>query len=132
MAIIGTTKSSNKKRKFDETYDDLTEEEKKELRLKSHPKSDHVLPQNQIKCMLKELLPWYEEEHAKRKMPWRRKFNDPLPTDMNERAHIAYKVWVSEIMCQQTQVGTVIPYYERWMAKYVDVSFMLNQIFIIE
>ncbi|KNE59139.1 A/G-specific adenine glycosylase [Allomyces macrogynus ATCC 38327] len=30
----------------------------------------------------------------------------------------AYEVWVSEIMCQQTQVATVIPYYQRWMAKW--------------
>ncbi|KAJ3376177.1 hypothetical protein GGF31_000244 [Allomyces arbusculus] len=30
----------------------------------------------------------------------------------------AYEVWVSEIMCQQTQVATVIPYYHRWMAKW--------------
>lgn len=34
----------------------------------------------------------------------------------------AYAVWVSEIMLQQTQVRTVIPYYERFMAEFADVS----------
>ena len=38
-------------------------------------------------------------------MPWRQT-RDP------------YAIWVSEIMCQQTQVGTVIPYYERWLQRF--------------
>lgn len=32
-----------------------------------------------------------------------------------------YAIWISEIMLQQTQVKTVIPYYERWMKKFPDV-----------
>jgi A/G-specific adenine glycosylase len=47
------------------------------------------------------LLDWFAK-HA-RDLPWRRTA-DP------------YAVWVSEIMLQQTQVKTVIPYFERWMA----------------
>ncbi len=47
-----------------------------------------------------QLLSWYKEE--KREMPWR-KTKDP------------YAIWVSEIMLQQTQVDTVIPYFNRWM-----------------
>ncbi len=47
------------------------------------------------------LLDWYGR-HA-RELPWRRT-RDP------------YAVWVSEVMLQQTQVKTVIPYWERWMA----------------
>lgn len=46
------------------------------------------------------LLDWYDRE--KRDLPWRRT-KDP------------YKIWVSEIMLQQTQVITVIPYYERFL-----------------
>eukprot|EP00049_Salpingoeca_infusionum_P007804 m.126331 g.126331 ORF g.126331 m.126331 type:complete len:165 (-) comp13831_c0_seq1:1844-2338(-) len=34
----------------------------------------------------------------------------------------AYAVWVSEIMCQQTQVATVIDYYTRWMTKWPTVA----------
>lgn len=46
------------------------------------------------------LLNWYDA--TKRDLPWRNT-NDP------------YKIWVSEIMLQQTQVITVIPYYERFI-----------------
>jgi len=49
------------------------------------------------------LVNWYLEE--KRDLPWR-KTNDP------------YKIWVSEVMLQQTKVETVIPYYERFIKKY--------------
>ncbi|MBO4351211.1 MAG: A/G-specific adenine glycosylase [Proteobacteria bacterium] len=44
-----------------------------------------------------------------RHLPWR---NHPTP----------YQVWVSEIMLQQTQVVTVIPYYERWMKLFPNVE----------
>lgn len=47
------------------------------------------------------LLPWFSANH--RDLPWRRT-RDP------------YAVWISEIMLQQTQVKTVIPYWERWLA----------------
>jgi len=53
------------------------------------------------------LLRWYQKE--KRDLPWRRS-RDP------------YAIWVSEIMLQQTQVKTVLPYYERWMLAFPKVS----------
>ncbi len=34
----------------------------------------------------------------------------------------AYRIWLSEVMLQQTQVATVIPYYERFLARFPDVS----------
>lgn len=49
------------------------------------------------------LLAWYDAN--KRDLPWRRT-SDP------------YAVWVSEVMLQQTQVATVIPYYDRWMSRF--------------
>ncbi len=49
------------------------------------------------------LLDWYGAN--KRELPWR-KTKDP------------YKIWLSEVMLQQTQVETVIPYYNRWIKKY--------------
>ncbi|KAG5643070.1 hypothetical protein DXG03_001598 [Asterophora parasitica] len=49
-------------------------------------------------------------------MPWRKPY-DPL-LSLAERAQRAYEVWVSEIMLQQTQVATVVPYYTRWMEKF--------------
>ena len=49
------------------------------------------------------LLNWYAANA--RRLPWR---GHPDP----------YAVWVSEIMLQQTRVETVIPYFERWMARF--------------
>ena len=53
------------------------------------------------------LLSWWEK--AKADLPWRRQ-RDP------------YAIWVSEIMLQQTQVATVISYYERWLARFPTVQ----------
>ena len=53
------------------------------------------------------LLRWYDEN--RRDLPWRRN-TDP------------YRIWVSEIMLQQTRVTAVIPYFERWMEALPDVS----------
>ena len=49
------------------------------------------------------LLHWYGENA--RQLPWR---DHPDP----------YAIWVSEVMLQQTRVETVIPYFERWMARF--------------
>ncbi|MBK9124198.1 MAG: A/G-specific adenine glycosylase [Chloroflexi bacterium] len=53
------------------------------------------------------LLAWYDRAAAP--LPWR---TDPTP----------YRVWLSEIMLQQTQVDTVIPYFERFLASYPSVT----------
>ncbi|TFK49420.1 DNA glycosylase [Heliocybe sulcata] len=62
------------------------------------------------------LLRWYDKVHEVRGMPWRKPYNPEFGPE--ERAQRAYEVWVSEIMLQQTQVVTAIPYYNRWMEKY--------------
>ena len=53
------------------------------------------------------LLLWYEHD-GRKDLPW-------------QRERTPYRVWVSEIMLQQTQVGTVIDYFERFMARFPDV-----------
>ena len=53
------------------------------------------------------LLGWWDEGHAQ--LPWR-ETGDP------------YAIWVAEVMLQQTQITTVLPYYERWRARYPDVE----------
>lgn len=53
------------------------------------------------------LLHWYQD-HGRKHLPWQQ---DITP----------YRVWVSEIMLQQTQVTTVIPYFERFMKRFPDV-----------
>jgi len=53
------------------------------------------------------LLNWYAA-HGRTNLPWQRD-RDP------------YRIWVSEVMLQQTQVATVIPYYERFMARFPSI-----------
>jgi len=53
------------------------------------------------------VLDWFER-HGRKDLPWQRQ---PDP----------YRVWVSEIMLQQTQVTTVIPYFEAFMARFPDL-----------
>ena len=53
------------------------------------------------------LLAWHER-HGRKDLPW-------------QRAPSPYRVWVSEIMLQQTQVGVVIPYFERFTARFPEV-----------
>jgi len=53
------------------------------------------------------LLAWYDE--CKRELPWR---SDPAP----------YKVWLSEVMLQQTRVAAVLPYFTRFLDAYPTVT----------
>lgn len=57
------------------------------------------------------LLHWYSQQG--RDLPWRQT-RDP------------YAIWISEIMLQQTQVKTVIPYYQRWLAAFPTVQDLAN------
>ena len=60
-----------------------------------------------LKEAITRLLAWYQLH--KRELPWR---DEPSP----------YRVWVSEIMLQQTRIETVIPYYERFIRELPDVK----------
>lgn len=54
------------------------------------------------------LIAW-QKRHGRRGLPWQQS-RDP------------YAVWLSEIMLQQTQVGSVIPYYQRFMLRFPDIA----------
>ncbi len=53
------------------------------------------------------LVYWFRSQH--RSLPWRRRYSP-------------YEVWISEMMLQQTQVKTVVPYFERWLRRFPDVA----------
>lgn len=57
--------------------------------------------------LTKSLILWFEQH--KRDLPWRRTKNP-------------YHIWISEVMLQQTQVATVIPYYERFLEKFPTIE----------
>jgi len=69
--------------------------------------SNYNLPSFVIDQLRQTLLHWYG--HHGRDLPWRRS-RDP------------YAIWISEIMLQQTQVKTVIPYYHRWLQRFPDIK----------
>jgi A/G-specific adenine glycosylase len=65
-----------------------------------------------MRAIAPRLLDWHARA-GRHDLPWQR---DRRP----------YRVWVSEIMLQQTQVATVIPYYERFIARFPDVVALAN------
>ncbi|MEH6467466.1 MAG: A/G-specific adenine glycosylase, partial [Porticoccus sp.] len=54
------------------------------------------------------LLNWFDQ-HGRKDLPW-------------QQGITAYRVWVSEIMLQQTQVSTVIPYFQQFMASFPTIE----------
>ncbi|MFZ2508657.1 MAG: hypothetical protein WAW79_09340, partial [Steroidobacteraceae bacterium] len=58
--------------------------------------------------LARRLLPWFRK-HGRRRLPWQA---DPTP----------YRVWISEVMLQQTQVETVIPYFRRFTGRFPTVG----------
>lgn len=67
--------------------------------------------EEKIASFREKLLAWYDAN--KRDLPWRRT-QDP------------YKIWISEIMLQQTRVDTVIPYYERFLEWFPTIEDLAN------
>ena len=67
--------------------------------------------EEKIASFREKLLAWYDAN--KRDLPWRRT-NDP------------YKIWISEIMLQQTRVDTVIPYYESFLDWFPTIEDLAN------
>ena len=55
-----------------------------------------------------DLLAWFDL-HGRKDLPWQQNITP-------------YRVWISEIMLQQTQVATVIPYYERFCNRFPQLS----------
>ena len=55
-----------------------------------------------------QLLTWFDR-HGRKHLPWR-------------TCKTPYRVWVSEVMLQQTQVATVIPYFEAFIARFPDID----------
>lgn len=71
-----------------------------------HPES--ILPRNARNTFADRLLAWYDV-NGRRELPWKVS-RDP------------YRIWVSEIMLQQTQVATVLGYYARFIDAFPDVA----------
>lgn len=68
---------------------------------------DVVLESPRLKETVEPLVEWYRS--SRRDLPWRKRMN-------------AYRVWISEIMLQQTRVEAVKPYYDRFLRELPDVK----------
>eukprot|EP00050_Salpingoeca_kvevrii_P018139 m.71139 g.71139 ORF g.71139 m.71139 type:complete len:482 (+) comp7921_c0_seq1:112-1557(+) len=84
----------------------------------------HRLWPRECAVLRRELLKWFETH--RRPLPWRLSTAKALEAAQSQDAataavtlsDAAYRVWVSEIMCQQTRIAAVLPYYERWMERW--------------
>ena len=65
------------------------------------------MPPTLRSAIRRKLVRWYQTN--KRDLPWR-------------RSHDPYAIWISETMLQQTQVNTVIPYYERFLDRFPTID----------
>ena len=65
-----------------------------------------------MRLFAERLLHWYQQ-HGRHDLPW-------------QRDKSLYRVWVSEVMLQQTQVATVIPYFARFMQQFSDIEALSN------
>ncbi len=63
------------------------------------------------KRIQKSILQWYDA-NGRHNLPWK---NESI-----------YRIWISEIMLQQTQVKTVIPYYEKFLQSYPSIGSLIN------
>ncbi|MEI5640650.1 MULTISPECIES: A/G-specific adenine glycosylase [unclassified Pseudoalteromonas] len=63
--------------------------------------------QQQASWFAEQVVNWYHL-HGRKSLPW-------------QLGKTPYKVWISEVMLQQTQVATVVPYFERFMARFPTV-----------
>lgn len=70
------------------------------------------MPDNASRDIADLLLEWYDADA--RVLPWRAPPGSPPPDP--------YRVWLSEVMLQQTQVATVIPYFEKFTARWPDFA----------
>lgn len=71
------------------------------------PAAAYAIDRRELPALRRALVQWSIAHH--RQLPWRN-IGDP------------YRVWISEVMLQQTTVAAVIPYYERFLAKFPDVQ----------
>jgi A/G-specific adenine glycosylase len=67
---------------------------------------------NQITFFRKQLLTWFDQ-YGRHSLPWQIK-------------KTPYKVWLSEVMLQQTQVNTVIPYFQKFLERFPKVTSLAN------
>jgi A/G-specific adenine glycosylase len=81
---------------------------------------EYKLESSELVFFRKDLLDWYKLN--RRLLPWR---GDPMPKNLLNTPSSSidpYGVWISEVMCQQTRVETVIDYWLKWMQRFPTIE----------
>ena len=111
--------------------DDWRSRQRTPLHQNASPSSSHpraLWSEAEVQSLRRALLTWYDAHH--RTLPWRRtpptststySLTSDAPSDLSP-SDFAYRVWVSEIMLQQTRVATVIDYFTTWTQKWPTVQ----------
>lgn len=74
--------------------------------------ANKAIPIERSPAFSSRVLKWFDQ-HGRKDLPWQKNIN-------------AYRVWVSEIMLQQTQVKTVIPYFDQFMQRFPTIEDLAN------
>lgn len=82
--------------------------------------SKHSFTESEISSLRSDLLSWYDDNA--RVLPWRSAANPSSAQYQPDADTRGYMVWVSEVMLQQTQVATVIQYYNKWMSQWPTIK----------
>lgn len=82
------------------------------MKIKSTSSSVHLAQSNPNAPFAHDVLAWFAV-YGRKHLPW-------------QQEKTLYKVWLSEVMLQQTQVATVIPYFERFVARFPTVVDLAN------
>jgi A/G-specific adenine glycosylase len=77
------------------------------MQTRAHSLSDGSMAVTRDKTFAERLIAW-QKESGRHSLPW-------------QETREPYRIWLSEVMLQQTQVATVLPYYERFLARFPDV-----------
>lgn len=87
----------------------------------------HPGPAAGVNAFAARIVEW-QRLHGRHALPWQHVAvadsakREPRPAPRGQDRDVPYRIWLSEIMLQQTQVATVIPYFERFVARFPDVA----------
>tara|TARA_B100000214_G_scaffold373544_1_gene354093 strand:+ start:792 stop:1931 length:1140 start_codon:yes stop_codon:yes gene_type:complete len=80
-----------------------------------------MLSINEFKNIQENLLEWFIE-NGRHWIPWKLKQDGTIPQPGESIS--PYKIWIAEVMLQQTQLNIVIPYWEKWMQRFPSLEYL--------
>ena len=118
-SAAGKEKEEEEEEEEEEEFgSDLSEEAKLFVAFKDHKDSSfHYFSKEEARNVVNSLADWWENSGERRKLPWRGDAEGGGTVEVTP-----YHTWVSEVMCQQTKITAVIPYYEKFIKEFPTVQ----------